>query len=145
MPSRIREVRREILPLLKNSAAVTALVPASRIYPQGAPSEPQWPFIKLGAPTAIPLRGGVTNGSRVICAVHAFAGPIKDGTQTIEYAEDHAARIGEAIEAALDKQNVDRAGPGRIHLLLSDMQLLQDGDPAAFHYFATVNAKVIAP
>tara|TARA_Y100001951_G_scaffold100969_1_gene105154 strand:- start:1562 stop:1822 length:261 start_codon:yes stop_codon:yes gene_type:complete len=85
------------------------------------------------------------NGARVVCAVHAFAGPRKSGSTIIEYAEDHAGRIGAAIEAALDKQSIARTGGGRYHLLLSDFQLLQDGDPNAFHYFTTVNAKVMAP
>lgn len=140
----LREARRAILPILKADAGVTALVPATSIYGQTTLSEPGWPFIKLGAAFVaerIRLPQQV-QGAMVAFSVHAFARHRESGGQLAEFAEDHAGRIGAAIEAALADNNVAVTG-GTMHVELSDANLQQDEEPDAFHYFAQVNCRMM--
>jgi hypothetical protein len=134
-----REARRAALSTLKANAALTAIVPAARIYSQQVPATPAWPFIKLGPPQSLPVRASCTSGADVSFSVHAFAKGLPSET-----AEDYAGRIGAAIETAMDSSRAVFTG-GTIRFRLSEMQLLVDGGEAdAFHYFAVVNARVIA-
>ena len=65
---------------------------------------------------------------------------------TVETAEDFAGRIGGLIESALDGFRTElNGGLQRIHITLTDMNLIMDsGEAGAFHYFANCQAKVIA-
>ncbi|UPT53048.1 tail terminator protein [Synechococcus phage Yong-M3-232] len=122
---------------------MTALVPAASIYPQ-ASGEPQWPFIKLGPTGTLRLRAACVNGGLVSLDVHAFARARVSGGQEVETAEDHASRIGAAIEAALDGVNIALEGGAKAKIDLGDIRLLQDQEPDAFHWFAQLNARVLA-
>jgi hypothetical protein len=139
-----REARRAALSILKSNAALTAIVPAARIYSQRVPAMPTWPFIKQGPTQSLPVRASCTRGAIVSFSIHAFAKPRMNGAVEIETAEDYASRIGGAIEAALDSNRADFPG-GTIRFRLNEMQLLQDaGEAGSFHYFAVVSARVIA-
>ena len=136
-----KTVRRGLVNLLRTNAALTAVVPASRIHPK---TEPAWPFIKLASPTTQRLRAACVNGGLVTWDIHAFARDRKSGNATVEYAEDHAGRIGGLIEAALSDRRVPLEDGSICHIELSDMRLLEDGEPEAFHYFAQINCRVLA-
>ena len=140
-----REVRRATLSILKANAALTAIVPAARIYSQRVPAGTLWPFIKLGPMQSLPLRGAsCVRGAVVSFSGHAFAKPRMSGTTELETAEDYASRIGAAIEAALDNKSATFAG-GTIRFRLDEMQILQDaGEADSFHYYAVVSARVFA-
>lgn len=116
-------------------------VPATSIQPR---TEPRWPFIKLATPTTQRLRAACVNGGLVTWDIHAFARARKEGKAVVEYADDHAGRIGGLIEAALSDRRVALEGGMTGHISLSDMRLLEDGSPEAFHYFAQVNVRVLA-
>jgi hypothetical protein len=137
-----RLVRRALLARLKADAGLLAFVPAASINPDGAPT---WPFVKLAAPVTQPRRAACVNGATVTFDIHAFAGARKSGEQVIETAEDHAGRIGAAIEASLDAKRIAIEIDSSARLTLSDIRLLEDGDPDHFHWFAQVNARVLAP
>ena len=142
-----RLVRRAVLARLKANAGVTALVPAASIYPQAVPNEPAWPFIKFGPSTTQRLKASCVNGGLVALDVHAFARARVSAGQVVETAEDHASAIGAAIEAALADNRLTLEGdaPAPIaRIELSDIRLLQDGEPDAFHWFAQLNARVLA-
>ena len=139
-----RLVRRKVLALLKADSELTGLVPAARIYSQAAAADPAWPFIKLGAPTTLRLRAAGVNGGAVSFDVHAFARARESGGQEVETAEDHCGRIGAQIERVLADNRIALDGGEIVKLALSDMQLLQDEDPGAFHYLCQVNARVLA-
>lgn len=139
-----RIVRRAVLARLKADAALTALVPAGSIYPQAVPAEPVRPFIKLGPTGTLRLRAACVNGGLVTVDVHAFARARESGGQVVETAEDHASRIGEQIERALDGVNITLEGGAKAKLDLGDIRLLQDQEPDAFHWFAQINARVLA-
>ncbi|MCA8906002.1 MAG: DUF3168 domain-containing protein [Hyphomonas sp.] len=130
-----------LLEMLKADSDLTALVPAASINPDG---EPSWPFIRLRSPVSRRLRATGVNGGLVAWDVHAFAGARKSGGSTLETAEDHAGRIGGAIEAVLADNWVTLEDGSICHIEISDAQLLEDGDPDHFHYFAQVNARVLA-
>lgn len=137
-----RLVRRAVLPRLKGNADLIALVPAAQINPSG---EPTWPFILLRAPRTQQLNAACLRGGIVVWDIHAFsAGRRSSAKALIETAEDHAGRIGGAIEATLANQWIDLEGGGRARIRLSDMRLLEDGTPDRYHYFAQINARVLA-
>lgn len=136
-----RAVRRALLPILKTDAALTALVPAASINPAGVPA---WPFIVLRAPVTQRLRAAGVNGGLVTWDVHAFAGPRESGGAVVETGEDHAGRIGAAVETALADNRVALGGGGVVKVALSDIRLLQDEDPDHWHWFAQINARVLA-
>lgn len=134
-----RQVRRAVLARLKSEPVLIAIVPAGRIYPQAVPIESGWPFLKMGPSQTLPRRAACVNGGDVTMDVHAFA----RGSPS-ETAEDHASRIGAAIETALRDNNLTLEGGGNARIRLSDIRLLQDDEPDAFHYVAQVNARVLA-
>lgn len=138
-----RLVRRDILTRLKNDTGVLALVPAASIYSQSTPKEPAWPFIKTGAVQSLPIRGACMDGASVNISVHAFSKGRWAGSSLLETAEDHASRIGGAIEDCLDARGYDLPNGQRVRYRCTDMQLLVDGEPDAFHYFTNVSARVI--
>jgi hypothetical protein len=122
---------------------VTALVPATSIHPQAPIGAPTWPFIKYGAPSGLPVRASCVDGNEITVALHGFAKPHKVGEQVVESAEDHAARIGSAIAAALDGKRLSIAG-GHAKVTWTGSQLLQDGDEAdAFHTVQNFRVRVL--
>jgi hypothetical protein len=136
-----KPVRRAILTRLKADTGVTALVPTARINPPGVPV---WPFIVLRSPVTLPLRASCLRGGLVTWDVHAFAGPRLSAGAVVETAEDHAGSIGAAIEAALADNRIALEGGATAHIRLSDIRLLQDGDPDHYHWFCQINARVLA-
>jgi hypothetical protein len=145
-----RLTRRTVLTRLKAFTGLTALVPAAEIHPQAPLTTPNMPFVKTGTPTWIPLKAACLDGAVVTLPVHAFARARKNGSgAVVETAEDHASRIGEQIEKALDDKaddiTVSMGVTARLRYRITDGQLLVDAaDSDAFHYFATVQARVVA-
>ena len=139
-----REARRAALSILKTNGTLTGIVPAAQIHSQRVPAVPVWPFIKQGPTQSLPLRASSTRGAVVAFTVHAFAKPRMSGPTELETAEDYASRIGGAIETALDGTRATFSG-GTIRFRLAEMQLLQDaGEADSYHYFAVVNARIMA-
>ena len=136
-----RIVRRALLAKLKGSATLTALVPAASINPDG---EPTWPHVKLRAPVTRRLRGAGLNGGEGSFDIHAFARSRYDAGARVETAEDHAGRIGAAIETALADNRLALDGGGTVRIEVNDMRLLEDDTPDAFHWFAQVNWRALA-
>lgn len=137
-------IRRAILTTLKADAAVKTLVPTTRIYPQASSDTTQvWPFIIYGSPSAIPIRAACVRGTEVTVAVHTFAKPRLQGTQMVETAEDHTARIGHAVVLALDGKRPELER-GYVSLLFTGSQLLIDGgEKDAFHHIANFRCRAI--
>lgn len=132
-------VRKATLRLLKSDFAITSRVPATRIYPQSPTAQPDWPFIRFGAPIASPLRMSCVDSSEIDVAIHVFA----KGSATLS-AEDEAAQIGALVAAALDR-TVDLDDGGTIRLTWLGSQLLQDPEEAsAYHGIVSVRARVLA-
>lgn len=139
-----RTVRRAILARLKASADVTALVPAGSIHGAGSVTSPAWPFVKFVAPQTLPRTASCLDGAFVTVGVHAFARARVVGGVTVETAEDHASRIGAAIEAALHLWGTTADG-ARLSVQLVDIGLGVDADDAtAMHYRCSARVKVTA-
>lgn len=134
-------VRRALLIKLKADLALTALVAKGSINPPGTPT---WPFIVLRAPVTQRLKAACVNGAQGSWDVHAFAGPRMSGSTVVETAEDHAGSIGAAIEAALADNWLPLPDGAKVRIRLSDIRLLQDGDPEHYHWFAQVNWRVLS-
>jgi hypothetical protein len=143
-----RVARRAILARLKASLTVRALVPVAAIHSQQVPAGPSWPFIKLGVPQTLPMTAACLNGAVITIPVDAFARQREEGGLVVETAEDHASRIGAAIERALHLRGETVTVEGqsvRLSYSLSDMRLFPDGEEAdAFHYSGLIRAKVLA-
>jgi len=133
--SRALPIRRAMLTRMKATAGLTTLVPAASIFGQTVPANKAWPFIRTGAPSATgAVRGSCMNGAEGIVAVHGFSTGRRQGKTLAESAEDHAARIGDAIADALDGARLPLDGGGEVKLTWTGDQLLQDSEEAgAFH------------
>ena len=140
--------RRIVLARLKADSGVTSLVPAASIYSQHVPHEPAWPFIKLGPTQTLPRTAACLWGGDVSMLVSAFAKARRVDGAIVETAEDHAGRIGAAIEAALAKYGTAAmfdGKPAQCRITLSDMRLMLDGaEIDAFHYSATARVRIDA-
>lgn len=140
--------RRIILGRLKAHPDVLTLVPATSIYSQHVPHEPVWPFVKLGPTQTLPRTTACLWGGDVSMLVSGFAKARRSGGAIVETAEDHAGRIGAAIEAALAKYGTSATfdgQPARCRVTLSDMRLMLDGaEMDAFHYSATATVRISA-
>jgi len=142
--------RRAILTVAKGNAALAALVPAERIYPQASPiPAPAWPFIIYGSPTGLPIRAACVNGTEVTVALHSFAKARRQiatepTSAIVETAEDYAARIGAAVVKALDGKRPALPPGGYLSILFTGSQLLIDGGEAdAFHHVANFRCRAI--
>jgi len=138
-------VRRAMLTTLAADAALTAIVPSERIYPQAATSpSPVWPFVIYGSPSGIPIRAACVDGLEVTVAIHSFAKPRMSGQSMLETAEDYAARIGASVVKALDGKRPALETGGYLRILHIGSQLLIDGGEAsAFHHVANFRCRAI--
>lgn len=137
-----RLVRRSLLSKLKADVSLTILVAPTSINP---PDVPTWPYIVLRSPVTRPFKVA-TKGAQGSWDIHAFAGQRMYGNQVFDTAEDHASAIGAAIEDALADTWLDLIDlPGeRVRIGLSDIRLLQDGDPDHYHWFCQCNWRSVA-
>jgi len=130
-------LRKAILRALKADGTITALVPASRIYPPQRPAKPQWPFILYGASIDTPLRASCLDGSTVNVAVHVF--------QRGPNAEEETAAIKAALAASLDGAELDlqAAYPAHASIVVTGGRTIQDGDEGdAWHGIVDIRADV---
>lgn len=135
-------VRVAVLSRLKNDTGLLALVTRDSIDPDPE-VEPVWPHVKTEAYTCQPFEAACVRGGRVTGDLHGFAGPRRESGQIVEDARYHAGRIGAALQKALHRTRLDLEGGGHARIRLSDIRLLSDG-PQAFHWFAQINARVLA-
>lgn len=136
-------VRVAVLTKLKSDGGLLALVSASSIDPDPE-HEPTWPFVKVEAFRCQPFEATCVRGGLVTGDIHGFAGPKKSGDQITAFARDHAGQIGAALQRALHRTRLEIEGGGNARIRLSDIRLLDDGSPQAFHWFAQINARVLA-
>lgn len=126
-------IRRGVLALMKADAPLTAIVPAARVYPQTTPADAVFPFIRMGAPLALPLRASCLDGSDSTFAVHGFTKDRMSGTKRVETAEDYAGRLGSAIADSLDGRVITLTN-GTARIQWTGSQLLMDpAEPGCFH------------
>lgn len=125
--------RRYVLSLLKNDAALTALVPSASIYPQSPPALPAFPFIKYGGPSELAVSAACVSGSDIRVSVHGFSKGRAVAGALVETAEDHASRIGQAIRGALERKRATIDGVS-IGIRWLGSVLTEDGEGAdAYH------------
>lgn len=136
-----RLARRALLTRAKATPALTALVPAASIDPDG---EPTWPFALIEAPRMQPLRATGLRGAVVSFDGHAFAGPREVGGAVVETGYDHASRIGSAFEAAFTDNRIALEDGKVCRIDFSDGQMLKDEKPDHWHWFTQINCRVLA-
>lgn len=92
MTDRSEQIKAGLIARLVAAPAVTALVPAGRIYPMQPPVSPSYPFIRYGIPSIQPYEDSCGEGSMVRVPISGFA-----------LGEDQAQSIAAAIVATLDR------------------------------------------
>ncbi len=97
--SPIITTRQTILTALKSTGAVTAIVPAERIYPSKAPASPIYPLIRYGQPTADPVRLSGGDGGAVSSIVQCYVAKQRG---VIDDPETTCGDLVKAIADALD-------------------------------------------
>lgn len=135
---------------MQGHAAITALVPAERIYPPQRPPNPTWPFIGYGMPVTVPFVASGVDGSAHAVAIHAYAETGGEGEATV-MGDDLAQRIVAAIvdllggEAGCEIPLPDAPYQARATVTWTGSQCVQDGaDASAFHAWATFDITVIS-
>lgn len=130
---------------LKADAAVTAVIPAARLYASDrAPATPAVPFAKPGTPIAGPLTGHRRRReSRFTMYVRADAR--KNGSGAIvETARDHMGRCVAAITSSLYRARLAIPGGNAQLLLINDIRRLVDGETEAMEANVEFRARVMA-
>lgn len=141
-PSSLQKLaRRAILTKAKNSAALTALVPASSINPD---IEVAWPIVLLKSPRTLRLRAACVRGAIVSFDMHVFAGPRVVSGATVETGEDHAVSIASAIEELFVENMLTLDNGASCRTRFSDSQLLNDAEPDHWHWFSQLNCRVLS-
>lgn len=138
----IKPLRAAVLTHLKGDAAVTAIIPAARLYPSTTPANVSWPFGRFDGPQSIPLDGGCYAGSTISFFYHGFA----KGTANVETAEDEAMRIAAAFEHSLHNRRLEITSPAttaRISVLSA--RIIMDGaEQSAWHAIVSCSARIFA-
>lgn len=135
-----RLVRRAVLKRLKADTDLIALVPVENINA----SRSGWPRIALNSSTTQPRRGACVRGGAVTWDIHAFARARESDGQVVDTSEDHASAIGEQIERILTYNRLTLDGGQTARIRLTDIRLMKDAEPDAHHWFAQINALVLA-
>lgn len=94
--------RQTILAALKGATAVTARIPAARLYPAKTPTTPVKPFGRYGTATSEPDRYSCWRGGDISGAYHVFAGVDTAIPDPEAWVGDTVDAIAEAIDAIPD-------------------------------------------
>ncbi len=135
-------VRKAIIAVLEDDAAVTAIVPVARLHAVAAPADPVWPFIRYGFATPLPFHATGIDGTRIAGALHGFA----KGPQ-----EDAVSALGAAMAAAIDGENgrgltlpIEGEPAAVAHVAWTGSRILRDGDEAgAYQVVVSFEAVVV--
>lgn len=125
-------IRKETIKRFRSDTALTALVPAQRIYGPQVAGLPEFPFVRVGEPVTLPLRASGMDGAVAAFSAHAFAlGP----------GEDAAAAIAAALARALDGRVLPLPA-GKAVMVWTRTQILRDGAEAdAWHAVVDFEAR----
>ena len=134
MADHLLETRKAMIAAMRADAALTALVPATRIYGEEAPANAMWPFILCGLPSEVPDRASCWDGTRMGVVVHCFAkGP----------GMDTASAISNAVKRALDGHHAVRGGLA-VDFVHSQTQIVRDSaEASAYHGIVRYDAYAV--
>lgn len=94
--------RSSILEAIQTDAAVTALIPAARLYPSKTPNNPVKPFGRYGAEAVEPVRASCWKGGAVAGAYHVWAAVTPAIPDPKTFTELAVAAIADALDAMPD-------------------------------------------
>lgn len=132
------EAQGAMLRALKADAALVALIPASRIYPQKVPNKPKRPFVKLGVPVVTPRKVDGGDAADIDIAVHCFvstADQIPDPRAFSMNVASHVLRILDGMD------DVDLGQGMELEVYVGQAQTMQEDDADHWHSFVTVRAE----
>lgn len=129
--------RQKAIAALKADATLTAIVPATRIYPQKTPDQPTFPFIRMGAFSFAPSRNDGGAGGQATGTVHCFT----KASAAVPDAEAQAAAIQRRMAEVLDAMNDISVSGLQLSVQVTGGQLLMDAAEAdCFHGLVTFDA-----
>jgi len=135
-PATSKAVRGAVIYTLKNDTSVTALVPATRIFPQQVPANTEWPYSFLGVAIATPDRADCLDGRVVRLAVHTYA------RTTSTSGETQADDIADAIAASLDGLHIP--DPELDINWVSNTTIRDPSEASAFHSVCQIEISLSA-
>lgn len=128
----------KIFVALQADAQLAALTPAVEVHPQAVPADAVTPFIKMGATIATPLFLDGRNGTSMSSAVHVFT---RKKRGSVADPKGLAAEVNAHIVRILDAMDGIAIGDGlTLDIFPRQSQVMQDGDPDAFHGFVLYEA-----
>jgi hypothetical protein len=127
------QVREAVVAFLRGQGALTAMLPAGRIFGQVQPPNTPYPFIRFGTPSITPLEYSCQDGVTVTADLHVFSEN-----------ELEAAAIAAEVVAVLNRKRLSIDG-GEMDARWTGSQMLRDPEeadlwhvPVTFEYEASV-------
>lgn len=125
--------RQTVLAALKAESAVTARIPAARIYPSKTPNTPVKPFARYGASDDTPERYSGWRGGDVSSALHVFVAQSEAIPDPEAWCGDTVGAIADAIDALPD-------------CIVERTQVIPDAEePDVMHGIVFFTMKALAP
>lgn len=120
------------------------MVPATSIYPQTQPTDPDWPFMRWDGPSSLPIRAAcVPNGATVSFMIHAFSKGVFVAKKLVKTAEDHCGEIVDAAHDAIDGTRFTSGGAS-FRVTVPSTRLMRDGaEQGAYHGILNCVARVL--
>ncbi len=132
-------LRKALVTHLRNATACPAVVAlvAARVYGDQPPPTPDWPFIRVGKPQALPYEATGWDGVECPVVVHAFAkGP----------GEDAISELAKAISDSLDNSALPLEPLALVSIDWQGTETIPDGaEPGAYHAILRFNVKTTEP
>lgn len=136
------EAQSAILAALKSDARLTALIPASRIYPQQVPNPVERPFIRFGELIVTPRNidcDELPDGADITAAIHCFATATTSVPDPRAFSTRVAAHIARILNR-LDAVPIDDDAEMAVHVGV--VQTMQDENADSWHSFVTFRAEI---
>lgn len=128
-------LRQAIVTLLRDTAALTSITTAAKVFGEQPEPMPEFPFTRYGVPEITPRRTSCWQGVDVDFPIHCFSG--KKFT-------DEAHQMIAAVETALDEAviEIDDDGTRATLVWLGSTVARDRADPKAWHGTARFRATI---
>lgn len=127
-------LRQKTVIRLRDTAALTEITTADRVFGEVAEPTPERPFVRFGVDEALPRRSSCWNGKRIEFPLHSFSK---------EKFTDEVRQMNDVLETALDGAVIDLGGGVKATLEWLSSTVLRDaGDPNAWHGITRFRATI---
>lgn len=138
----ITETRREVLSILGGDPTITQ-THSAKVY-SAIVNKPEWPWLRWGEPSSVPLDGACVSGAIVSFTVHVFAREREIDGKVTQSAEDYCSDITAAVKRALHLRKWGSADVSYRFRVQTSRLLRDPDDNRAFHGVVQVASRVVA-